>query len=112
MAEIICIECKEHVSDALGYCPNCGFPFDLEPVEQMQAAAVETQATEQTMIESPSLDVVMRSLDAIRLEMNGLQRAVADLKQDVSAQTVQSRDGNQQLLTEVVHKLDTLASIT
>jgi hypothetical protein len=114
MADIICIECKTTVSDVSGFCPECGYPFDSALPEQetiIAAAEDEIAALQETIatISSPSPEVLLPILDSIRVELNELQRSVADLKRDSGANAATSAENSQKVLAEITMKLDALA---
>jgi len=112
MAEIICIECKSHVSDASGYCPNCGYPFDIAPAGQNSIVVADVNLPPQHTDSAPPLDMISQSLASVRVEMSELQRTVTDLKQDFNVHLMPSTDNFQKILTEIVQKLDAIASVT
>ena len=110
MAEIICIECKASVSDLSGYCPECGFPFDAVHESQTNSVAGEPDNQEQKTIVTTPMDIILRALDSVRLELNELGKKVDEIKSDSGAQSISPVDNTPQLLAEIAKKLDTLAS--
>ena len=110
MADIICIECKTNVSDASGYCPECGYPFDTAPPGLNSDSVGDAQIAQQEGSNTPSLDMVFEALNGVRMEMNDLQKAVAELKQDVSSRSMLSETSTQKILAEISIKLDTITS--
>ena len=112
MADIICIECKTNVSDASGYCPECGYPFDTAPPGLNSEIVGGTQIVQQEDTNTPSLDMVYDTLNSVRMEMNELQKAVTELKQDFSSHSLLAETNTQKMLAELSIKLDTIASAT
>lgn len=113
MADIICIECKTTVSDASGFCPECGYPFDsaLPEQENIIAAAEDEIATPQetiTTIRTPATEVLLPILDSIRVELNELQRSISGLNRDSAANAATSAENSQKVLSEIRMKLDAL----
>lgn len=114
MADIICIECKTTVSDASGFCPECGYPFDntISGQEIVVATAEDTIAlpaeTDDT-ITTPATEALRPILDSMRVELNELQRSVSDFKQDSAANAATSAENSQKVLAEITMKLDSLA---
>jgi hypothetical protein len=136
MAEIVCIECKSTVSDALAFCSECGFPFDSTLAEQQEiavssAAAVtgaadakgavadvagafaDTVAADQdashTATAIPLPEILQRSFEPLMVEMGELQRALADIKQNFDTHATISAEHTQKALTDIALKLDELA---
>lgn len=110
MAEIICIECKTPVSDASGYCPECGYPFDTVPANQSNGVVSEPSASGQKTIVTTPLDIILRALDSVRLEMNELRKEVSDMQSGFESRSMLPVDNTSQLLAEIARKLDMLAS--
>ena len=110
MAEIICTECKASVSDASGHCPECGYPFDVMHMGQHDVVANEVNSVQQKKITTTPLDIILQSLDSVRLEINGLHMAVNNIKLGIDSQSISSSENTQRTLTEIAIKLDTMAS--
>lgn len=105
MAEIICMECKNSVSDTSGHCPECGYPFDI--------AIAATNGNERHSQEpEPQIarDRIEVSLDSLKNDIEALQRATNDIRQlsDTSAQTAANTTS---ALAEITRRLDALASV-
>lgn len=115
MAEIICTECKSSVSDESGHCPECGYPFDIADTGQQKdqgtVVAGEVPGVQQKTITTTPLDIILQSLDSVRLEINGLQRAVNDVRRDFDSHSLSSSENTQKVLTEIVGKLDNMSSV-
>jgi hypothetical protein len=111
MAEIICVECNSSVSDVSGYCPECGYPFDIEPTGLDRPNVKDEGNTCQETISAPPLDIVSPSLDAVRLEIDELQKTVNELRQGVSSLLVSSVDDTNKILAEIAKTTETLASL-
>lgn len=110
MADIICIECKTNVSDASGYCPECGYPFDTAPPGLNNDVVGDTQLAQQEDNNTPPVDMVHETLNSVRMEMNELQKAVTELKLDFSSHSMLAEANTQKILAEISIKLDTIAS--
>lgn len=137
MADVICAECKATVSDEPGYCTECGFPFDGRSPETADAAVGETVAvpqdsvaageaagTEQhgdaaageaaaqphTVVTTP-LDIIVRSLNAVALEVKDLQSRVDEIKQDLDSRPVPSTENAEKMLADIVGRLDAITSV-
>jgi hypothetical protein len=111
MAEIICIECKTSVPGTSEYCPECGYPFDLAPEEQNNAIASDAGSRDVEANTSSQLDVILESLDSVRLEMAELKRVVSGVQQDDHSHSMISADATQKVLTDIAAKLDSLAAV-
>lgn len=110
MANITCLECNAAVSDTLGYCPECGYPFDSATTNQNIDCAVDEEAARQQTITASPVDTIQETLDSIRQEMNELQRTVTMIKEDFDSHSLQSTAATQKILAEIIIKLDTIAS--
>ena len=135
MAEIVCIECKSTVSDALAFCSECGFPFDSTLAEQQKiavssAAAVtgaadaegtmahvagafeDTVAADQdashTATAIPLPEMFQRTFKPLMAEMGELHRALADIKQNFDSHAAISAEHTQKALSDFTLKLDEL----
>lgn len=108
MAEIICMECKAVVSDASGYCPECGYPFhsDLPELNVIAVPPDEAIGTPQEAITTPPPDLLLQSLNSMRVEMNELQRTITDIKQNFDSHAVFLAENTQKTLSAVAVKLD------
>jgi hypothetical protein len=115
MADIICTECKSSVSDESGHCPECGYPFDFadtgQQTDQSIAVPGEVPGVQQKTITTTPLDIILQSLDSVRLEINGLQRTVNDVRKDLDSLSMSSNENTQKVLTEIVAKLDNMSSV-
>lgn len=137
MADIICAECKATVSDEPGYCTECGYPFDGTQPEQNDVAADEAVTAQQgetaagdtaseqqeetaaaepapaepnTVVTTP-LDIILRSLSAVALEVKDLQSRVDEIKQDLDSRPAPKEDNTEKMLADVVARLDALTSV-
>lgn len=110
MADIICIECKTTVSDASGYCPECGYPFDSALPDQNNGVTSEVNMELQETIDTPQLDIVLRSMKAVSADMKELQMTVDAIKQELDSRAIASTDNTQSILAEITRKLDAITS--
>ena len=79
MAEIVCIECKSTVSDALAFCSECGFPFDSTIAEQQEIAVAGDAAETATDTDTDSAEeAVANDLVADAAEIVAGADAIAD----------------------------------
>lgn len=136
MADIICIECKSTVSDASGFCPECGYPFDTPLAGQKDVATSIESVAEENIIEgtvtadtvilesavestvaeepnSPEIaaniqipEVIQQTLTSINSEIANLQIAVTEMKQNFDSTTAASTDNTQKSLSALALKLD------
>lgn len=110
MADIICVECKANVSDESGYCPECGFPFDSQSVQNDDVVGEGNTAQPNTVVTTP-LDIILQSLNSVGLEMKELQDRVDGTRQDLNSQSMSAADSTQKMLTEISAKLDAISSV-
>lgn len=110
MADIICVECKANVSDESGYCPECGFPFDSQSVQIDDVVGEGDTAQPNTVVTTP-LDIILRSLNSVGLEMKELQGRVDGIRQDLNSHSMSAADSTQKMLTEISAKLDAISSV-
>lgn len=56
------------------------------------------------------IDTIMHSLDAVRLEIQELQRRVTEIRQDTDSHSKATADSTQKTLTDIAEKLDSIVS--
>lgn len=110
MADITCIECNASVSDASGYCPECGYPFNSVINDANNDIVGDALIIPQQYMPTEQSDKIPGLLDSIRADIHELQRTVDEIKQDFASQSSVSAANTQKTLTEVTMKLDTIAS--
>lgn len=117
MADILCVECKSEVSDESGYCPECGFPFEnSQPVQESIVDATEDveasmdNAQPNTVVTTP-LDVILRSLDSLRSELEGVRGKIEESSQIMNTHLMTPDDGTQKMLADISTRIDTIAAM-
>ena len=119
MAEIVCIECKSSVSDALAFCSECGFPFPFNGTiaEQQEIGvagdAVEVDAAANKDVAHitttiPSSDMLQQTFDSLVTEMGELKRTITEIRQSFNSNSTISAENVQNALSAITLKLDEL----
>jgi len=65
MAEIICAECNATVPDTSEYCPECGYPFDIQAPGQSPPATVDADNLHHQVSVTPPSDIILQSLGSV-----------------------------------------------
>lgn len=111
MADILCVECKSEVSDESGYCPECGYPFEnSQPVQENIVDASVDNAQPNTVVTTP-LDVILRSLDSLRSELEGVRGKIEESSQIMNTHLMTPDDSTQKMLADISTRIDTIAAM-
>ena len=108
MAEIICAECNTTVPENSGYCPECGYPFDINANCQTPPSPSDTGKLHQHVSATPPSDVILQSLNSVRIEINELRESVNAVRQDYESLSKTPIETIQTSLTEITVKLGSL----
>jgi hypothetical protein len=110
MAEIICAECKSHVSDDPGYCTECGFPFEKsQTIEENNTATSAESVAPNTIVTTP-LDIILQSLNSVGTEIRELRNIIAVNQSDLNSRLMAAENETNTTLTEIAVKLDTIVT--
>lgn len=115
MAEIVCPECGTGSAAGHECCIECGYPFEKapagEPVTEAAAApqpATPAAAQQQAAVTTTPLDLIMRSLESVSLEVRGVRRELEELRDRNSSRPDQAQEGMQKTLADLSGKVDGL----
>ncbi|MDD2366426.1 MAG: hypothetical protein PHN84_09705 [Desulfuromonadaceae bacterium] len=114
MSEIICIECKNAVSDESGFCPECGYPFEsgIQDTENIKVTDkpvdnnINGEFYSQAAFNTVSPDLFQQALDSINLNITRLQSSIENAAQNFDSITSKLTENNQKTLSEINLKLD------
>jgi hypothetical protein len=113
MADIICAECSATVSDESEHCTECGYPFENAQSDQdNRVSDVESNGDipSNTVVTTP-LDILLRSMDSVALEIKGLEGRLDGIRQELSSLSMLSMDTTQKNMAEISAKIDTVVSL-
>jgi len=111
MAEIVCAECNATVPDTSEYCPECGYPFDIQAPGQSPPATVDADNLHHQVSVTPPSDIILQSLGSVKLEINDLQKSVNAVRQDYESLSKITTDTIQKSLAEITVKLGSLEAV-
>lgn len=110
MAEIICIECKNSVSDASGFCPECGYPFNLEKEYNIQVNKLSPSTGHHVEITELTPEIFSHSMDSLKREINDLEAIMKDIKLEINKFSQASVDNTSEILTNVNNSLKSITA--